>query len=76
MSEVTAFRDFHGGPVVRNPPSNTGDTGWIPGQGTKVRHTMQQLSLHATTTEPMHCGAHRPQEERSPDAFKQRGQVS
>ena len=48
----------------------------IPGQGTKVQHTMWQLSLHATTTEPMSCGAHRPQEERSPDAFKQRGQVS
>ena len=26
-------RDFPGGPVVRNPPSNAGDQGSIPGLG-------------------------------------------
>ena len=25
--------DFPGGPVVKNPPANAGDTGLIPGQG-------------------------------------------
>ena len=27
------LEDFAGGPVVRNPPANAGDTGWIPGPG-------------------------------------------
>jgi len=27
------FRDFLGGPVVKNPPANVGDTGSIPGPG-------------------------------------------
>ena len=26
-------KDFPGGPVVKNPPANAGDTGSIPGQG-------------------------------------------
>ena len=30
--------DFPGGPVVKNPPSNSGDTGSIPRQGTKIPH--------------------------------------
>ena len=32
-------RDFPGGPVVKNPPSNAGDTGSIPDRETKVPHT-------------------------------------
>ena len=44
-------RDFPGGPVVKNPPCSAGDTGSIPGQGTKIPHATGQLSLHATTTE-------------------------
>ena len=32
-----------GGPVVKNPPCNTGDVGSIPGQGTKILHAMEQL---------------------------------
>ena len=43
---------FPGGPVVKNLPSNSGDVGSIPGQGTKIPHTTGQLSLHAATTEP------------------------
>ena len=27
-----SLQDFPGGPVVKNPPSNTGDPGLIPGQ--------------------------------------------
>ena len=32
--------DFSGGPVVKNPPFNAGDTGSIPGWGTKVPHAV------------------------------------
>ena len=50
--------DFPGGPVVKNMPSNAGDTGSIPGQGTKITHAMMQLeSLHAATTEPLRSRA-------------------
>ena len=38
------IRDFPGGPVVKNPPSNAEDTGLIPGQGTKVPPAWRQLS--------------------------------
>ena len=44
-------RDFPGGPVVKNPPSNAGDMGLIPGQGTKIPHAVGQLSPLTTTTE-------------------------
>ena len=44
--------DFPGGPLVKNLPSNERDMGLIPGWGNKIPHTMRQLSLHATTTEP------------------------
>ena len=30
--------DFPGGPVVENLPSNAGDVGSNPGQGTKIPH--------------------------------------
>ena len=46
------YRDFRGGPVVKNPPSNAVDAGLIPGRGTKIPHAARQLSPHATTTEP------------------------
>ena len=29
-----------GGPVVKNPPSNAGDRGLIPSEGTKVLHAV------------------------------------
>ena len=37
--------------MVKNPPSNAGCVGSIPGQGTKIPHAEGQLSLCATTTE-------------------------
>ena len=40
-------RDFPGGPVVKNLPSNAGDAGLIPGWGTKTPHATGQLSPHA-----------------------------
>ena len=40
-------RDFPGGSVVKNHPSNARDRGSIPGQGTKILHATRQLSLRA-----------------------------
>ena len=60
-------RDFPGGPVVGNAPSNAGDTGLIPGRGTRIPHAVGQLIPRATTTE-LTClkyRAHAPQLERS-----------
>ena len=47
------YRDFPGGLVVKNPPSNAGDVGSIPGRGTKIPHAVGQLSPRATNTELM-----------------------
>ena len=68
--------------MVNNPPSNAGDAGSIPGQGTKIPHAAGQLNPRATTTdlarlnerarepqttEPMLSGARAPQlEKRKP----------
>ena len=46
---------FSGGPMVKNPPSNAGDTGSIPGPGTKIPHATGQLSPCTTTTELVVC---------------------
>ena len=54
--------DFPGGPVVKNLPSNAGDVGSIPGQGTKIPHAIGQLSPRAATTDPAHSGARLPQQ--------------
>ena len=43
--------DFPGGPVVKHPPSNAGDAGSIPGQGTKIPRAVGHLSPHLTATE-------------------------
>ena len=37
--------------MVKNPPSNAGDVGLIPGQGTEIPHAAEPLSLRATTVE-------------------------
>ena len=47
------FGDLANGPVVKNPPSNVGDVGSIPGWGTKISHAVGPLSPRATTTEPV-----------------------
>ena len=53
--------------MVKNPSSNAGDAGSIPGRGTKNLHAAGQLSPRATTTEPVcrNYRAHVPQLERS-----------
>ena len=40
-------RNFPGGPVIKNPPCNAGDTGLILGWETKISHAEEQLSLNA-----------------------------
>ena len=47
--------DFPGDPVVENLPCNAGDTGSIPGRGTKIPHALEHLSLRLATTAPMPC---------------------
>ena len=47
-----SWDNLPGGPVVKNLPCGAGDTGSIPGRGTKIPHASRQLGLCATTTEP------------------------
>ena len=49
-------KNFPGGPVVKNSPSNAGGVSKIPHQGTKIPHAMGQLSLHAAIREATCCG--------------------
>ena len=37
-SKYLTSGDFPGDPMVKNPPSNAGDMGSIPSQGTKIPH--------------------------------------
>ena len=46
------LRDFLGGPVVMNLPSNSGDTGSIPGRRIKIPHAVGQVNSCATTKKP------------------------
>ena len=45
-------RDFPGGPVAKNPPSNGGNVGSIPGQGTKIQHAVGQVSPKSQVEKP------------------------
>ena len=64
--------DFPGAPVAKNLPSNAGDVGLIPGQGTKIPHATEQLSQNTTTAEPAphYSRVHDPQEKISHPASK------
>ena len=44
LLKKTSSWDFPGGPVVKNPPCNAGDTGSIPGRETNSPHAETQLS--------------------------------
>ena len=54
LRQLKKTGDFPGSPVVKNPPSNAGDAGSIPSQGTKIPCAAGQLSPRAATTEPAH----------------------
>jgi len=45
----TYYRDFPGGPVVKNLPCSARDVSSVPGQGTKIAQAIGQVSPHATT---------------------------
>ena len=51
-------KGFPGGSVVKNPPANAGDMGWIPGVGkshmpqSDYTHGLQLLSLCSRAWEP------------------------
>ena len=55
------LKDFPGGPVVKNPPSNAGDMSLISGWETKISHASEQqspskLQLESPwALEPMSC---------------------
>ena len=46
---------FPGGPLANSLASNAGDAGSIPGWGSKLAYTAEQLSPCATTREPTCC---------------------
>ena len=50
--------------MVKNLPSNTRDTGSIPGQGTKIPQIAGQLNLRSIATELLRSRAHVPQLEK------------
>ena len=64
--------DFPGGPVLMNPPCNTGDAGSIPVWGTMIPHSSKQLNPCAITTEPTCCNwrIHAPQQKISHETVK------
>ena len=53
-----------GSPVAKNPPSNAGDEGSIPDQGTKIPQAVGQASPWAATTDPSSSSAQVPQLEK------------
>ena len=55
MLQFKKYKNFPGGPVVKNLPSNAGDVSLIPGQGTKIPHAAGQISLSISTAE---CACH------------------
>ena len=47
--------------MAKSLPCDEGDTGLIPGRGTKNPHAVGQQSPHEATTEPVCSGASKPQ---------------
>ena len=52
-------RDFPGGPVVKNPPSNGGNVGSIPGQGTKIPQATKVQAINKYNKFKNHKGCYR-----------------
>ena len=52
--------------MIKNPPSNAGVMGLIPGVGAKIPHPAGQLSPHGATTESALCNRRSPQEKSCP----------
>ena len=54
---ISVDRDFPGGPMVKNPPCNGGNTGLIPGWRTKILHAHRVTKPRTSVAEPMRSGA-------------------
>ena len=52
MTSKSLSRNVPGDPVLRNLHDNAGDAGLIPGQGTKIPHASEQLSLCTAMKNP------------------------
>ena len=48
LLSITFLMQDPGGPVVKNPSCNAGDSGSIPGWGTKIPDAAEQLRAYAT----------------------------
>lgn len=68
MDILITFRDFFGGPLVKNPPFEAGDAGLIPGWGSETPEAAGQLNLGGTAGEPEHCSAERLRAWASPES--------
>ena len=53
VQKQAKLEDFPGGAVVKNPPSNAGDAGSTPVQGTRSHMHAATKSMHAETKEPV-----------------------
>ena len=51
LKTLSASQDFPGGPVVKNPPSNAGDMGSIPGWGTQILQAAKNILPSTTKTQ-------------------------
>ena len=69
--ELMGMRDFPGGPMVKNLPSNTGETGSMPGWGTKFPCSSEQLSPCTTTSESVCCKERSPMRQLRRNAAKE-----
>ena len=49
------YRDFSGPPVAKDLPCNAGDGDLTPGLGTKISHTMGELSPLDAKEKPVCC---------------------
>ena len=65
--------------MVKKPPSNTGDVGLIPGRGTKIPHSAEELSLWLLSWEPQPeavlCNERSHMMHLRPDAHKQMNKI-
>ena len=63
--QIKSTKDFPGGPVGKNLPSNAGDADSIPGRGTKIPHAQGKLNPSTSTTE-LKCPRAHPQQLEKP----------
>ena len=60
--------DFPNGPVVKNLPCNVRDTGWTPGQVTKLSQAAENVNRCAATKESVCLNKRSPRGNKDPRA--------